>query len=860
MASFAARITVNVIHLRLLGGVELATRDAAGEQRLVLAPKPLGLLAYLALAAAQGRSVRRDVLLALFWPELSSTRARAALRQALFQLRRGLGDGALETSHSVIALSKEGIVCDVVEFEQCIARGDRAAAIEHYRGSLLRGFFIDGASSELEEWIEQERARLAWKAYVACSELADDASRTRNGIAAAQWARMAVSLAPDNEIAIRRLIEILDTFGDRAGALRVADDFARWLSEEFGATPSAETLSLIAAVRARDLAGAAIERSPTRVSHPLIPPQIAVAPPSEPRRDREPMPRAPVSRTVLSPRRLLGAATLFVATAVGALIATRASHGAMPNGVGVASRTSPPITIASPVARRLYSEGTGRFFAGDWREASRLLVAALADDSSCAMCAYYAYLAYRGFDDADADRMLQVAMRLANRASEPERLLIHYGWADATNSVTRSIVAESLVTRYAYWPDAQMAAGEAAEMDGRWLVAAAHLRRAIAAQPVPDSAAGGLCSVCLAQLLLVQVDEAADSLPAALRVARGLVRVRPHSRLAWQALSHALAQSGRYAEARAAIDSSTLYASGRDDDVIDHALIEIRAGNFGLADRLLTTLAQTGNHNSKFDALWYLVISLRAQGRLHEALEIAVGQMRRSEPATTQGIGESELAEAQVRFELGQYRRAAEIFEHQAFPPDTFSRAAVGRIARQRVWTLTLAGSALAAADDSLALSALVDTVEWWGRKSGFGRDRQLYHYLRGLLWMVRARQDSAVVAFRSALLSETEGFSRINLELARALMALGRPREAIPLIEHPLSGTFEAGNFYVARTELQETLARVYDAAGERDSAVVYHRIVLRAWRRADAQYQPVIEQAQARLDTDERLLASPR
>jgi tetratricopeptide (TPR) repeat protein len=354
------------------------------------------------------------------------------------------------------------------------------------------------------------------------------------------------------------------------------------------------------------------------------------------------------------------------------------------------------------------------------------------------------------------------------------------------------------------------------------------------------------------------VYEAADSIPAALRVAQGLVRMRPHSRLGWLALSHVLSESGLYDEARAAMDTSTRYASETDDDVIEHAQIEIRAGNFTLADRLLTTLAQTGNDNSRFASSWFLVISLRAQGRLHEALEIAEGPLRKGETSSTQGIGEAELAEAQLRFELGQYRRAARIFAQQAYPPDSFARSAIGRVARQRAWTLTLAGSALAGAGDTTALAALADTVQTWGAKSGFGRDHRLHHYLRGLLWMARGRRDSAVVAFRLAMTSESQGFTRINLEEGRSLLTLGRPGEAIPVLENSLRGALDAGNFYASRTEIQETLAHAFDAAGQPDSAAIYYRAVLRAWRHADREFQPAVERDRTRLAADERLLGS--
>src|SRR6266480_4138024 len=56
----------------------------------------MALLVHLA-AAVPGGLHRRDTLLALFWPELDETHARAALSQALYVLRNALGDQGIVT-------------------------------------------------------------------------------------------------------------------------------------------------------------------------------------------------------------------------------------------------------------------------------------------------------------------------------------------------------------------------------------------------------------------------------------------------------------------------------------------------------------------------------------------------------------------------------------------------------------------------------------------------------------------------------------------------------------------------------------------------------------------------------------------
>jgi tetratricopeptide (TPR) repeat protein len=551
----------------------------------------------------------------------------------------------------------------------------------------------------------------------------------------------------------------------------------------------------------------------------------------------------------------VAAAAAFALLVTADLFATRAGRGAVEAGTRPAADAAIRVTIASPVARKLYDEGLGRYYAGDAREGLRLLRAALAEDSSCAMCAYFASLAAEGSDDTLSTHMVRLALRLSNGVSESERMLIRYAWASVTNSPTRLAVAGSLATRYPDWPPAQLAMGEALSMAGDFLGAATHLRRAIAQEPVRSRGPSRACPACQTEVLLTRAYEAADSLPAALRVARAWVRSSAHSRGAWLMLAHTLAESGRYDEARAALDTSTSYAASMSDDVLEHAEIEIRAGNFALADLLLRALVQTGNPSSRRDALWWLAISLRQQGRFREALDLARGPMRAEEADSTSVPRDAPVAEAQALFELRRYRQAAAIFASMADVGKPSSPSAQGAIARRRAWYLTHAGSALAAAGDTAALAALADTVEAWGRRSGFARDAHLHQYLRGLLWMGRRQPDKAVAAFRQAMTSETQTFSRIDLELARALLALHRPAQAIPVLRHSLAGSIEGGNFYATRTELQELLAAAYDAADQPDSAAAYYGQVIRAWRRADPQLLDRVARARARLALERRL-----
>ena len=92
-------------------------------------------------------------------------------------------------------------------------------------------------------------------------------------------------------------------------------------------------------------------------------------------------------------------------------------------------------------------------------------------------------------------------------------------------------------------------------------------------------------------------------------------------------------------------------------------------------------------------------------------------------------------------------------------------------------------------------------------------------------------------------------GFTRVNYELARSLLRLGRAREAVSALQPALRGDLEAGALYLTHTELHELLAQAFDSAHMPDSAAVHYRAVVKAWEHADPEFARRREAAQRRL-----------
>lgn len=234
--------------LSLLGEVEVVSLDGPGPASLTSHSKALAVLIYLLLGGTR-RLVPRDRITMVFWPEVDEFHARGALRQTLRVLRDRLGAGALVRRGKEYVGVAEGVArCDAFDFERMIAQGRPADGMRLYRGHLMQGFPFRGTHA-WEEWLEERRLHYRDLATGAAWTLAEVAERHGDPAAAAYWGKTAVGLAPTNEVAFCRLIELLARVGDRWGALRAYRGLERWLAAEFEAHPSHEMRRCIERIR-----------------------------------------------------------------------------------------------------------------------------------------------------------------------------------------------------------------------------------------------------------------------------------------------------------------------------------------------------------------------------------------------------------------------------------------------------------------------------------------------------------------------------------------------------------------------------------------------------------------------------------
>jgi DNA-binding SARP family transcriptional activator len=246
-----------MLELRVLGRMELSGGEDADLDSILRRPKRLAILAYLCLADP-GSFIRRDTLIALFWPESDEDHARAALNQSLYVLRNALGSQAvIGRGREEVGIDRSLLVCDACAFRDALETDDLQSAIDLYAGELLPGLHVD--CPDFERWLASERARLREDALAAALELGARAAGAGAAADATDFYRRAIEIAPESALAARQLVKALWEAGRRPAAIEAYERFAVNLSSEYGLEPGSELQELIARVRAGD-------RSPGAVS------------------------------------------------------------------------------------------------------------------------------------------------------------------------------------------------------------------------------------------------------------------------------------------------------------------------------------------------------------------------------------------------------------------------------------------------------------------------------------------------------------------------------------------------------------------------------------------------------------------
>lgn len=232
-------------HLRVLGPIELTADDGTLVHSVLQQTKRSALLAFLAVGPERGRA--RSEIIELFWQDRDEGGARHALSQAVYYLRRSLGQDAIELHADRVALNPARVHVDLFMFRRRLAAGDLAAAISLVRGDLLEHFpSVPG----FDQWLDAARENVRQQVLSALDRLWESAAAARDHALAVEWAERARTIAPYDEVPVRRLLTSLVAAGQNVRAREAFERFAAALKRDLEVEPSAATAAILQKIEA----------------------------------------------------------------------------------------------------------------------------------------------------------------------------------------------------------------------------------------------------------------------------------------------------------------------------------------------------------------------------------------------------------------------------------------------------------------------------------------------------------------------------------------------------------------------------------------------------------------------------------
>jgi DNA-binding SARP family transcriptional activator len=204
-----------MVRLELLGGAVLVVRG----MRHILERKTAGVLAYLAQAGSQPRSI----LAGLLWANTTEDSARNNLRQCLFRLKK-LGN--LVSGEQFLELS--GLEVDVLYLEQQALLGEYAPWT-FARGELLAGYHFDDCP-DFEEWLRHTRMRLSAAQNSAFANLHKHSPAALQLEVAERW----LEVMPLEQQALKAVVEAQVAVSQLEAAKRSVANFQERHQREYG--------------------------------------------------------------------------------------------------------------------------------------------------------------------------------------------------------------------------------------------------------------------------------------------------------------------------------------------------------------------------------------------------------------------------------------------------------------------------------------------------------------------------------------------------------------------------------------------------------------------------------------------------
>jgi DNA-binding SARP family transcriptional activator/tetratricopeptide (TPR) repeat protein len=441
-------------------------------------------------------------------------------------------------------------------------------------------------------------------------------------------------------------------------------------------------------------------------------------------------------------------------------------------------------------------------------------------------------------DTALVRRLRQVMQRHSARGTEFDRLEQEVWDAFYNSENERSeALARGLLRRFPRDPRAYEVLQGILSSHGEFAEAERVAIAALALDSLAMRAGTGPCDQCTGFFNIIGFHWIRGDYDGAAKWARRWINEQPDAPYAWSGMAWTFSYAQRPDSALPLMQRAVTLSGNELWAMEQYARMLLVARRYASADSLAERMQALHREGSRAQVADIRHLLARERGRIHDAMRVWDDLVATARDAAWF----VDLIRADNRRLLGDYAGAARGYEalthggateQRSFPLDPGS-------ARAYCWHHALAADALGPNADTLHLKGIADTLELGCGRSYYGRDWILQHHVRGLVAMRAGRFQEAEREFAQAVWANVEGWSRTSVELAKARLAVGKPREAIAALRPAYATRLDAMGRYVPISELDFWMSTAFDAAGEADSARVYRDRFERAWRNADPEFR---------------------
>ncbi|MGM0438085.1 MAG: AAA family ATPase [Bacillota bacterium] len=194
------------------------------------------------------KKISRAKVASLLWGNMTDSKAKKNLRNALYQLKKSLKDDIFKKSgSSTLRLNKENYNFKI-DLEQFMESDLLKKSLEVYNGDFLAGFLLKRSPS-FNDWIIENRNYFQQLYIDKLKKKIDSLEKNEVNDKAINYLQDLINVDEFNEMAYRKLMKLYHKKGQSAKAIQIYKTLDEILEEELGINPDKKTLKLLQEIR-----------------------------------------------------------------------------------------------------------------------------------------------------------------------------------------------------------------------------------------------------------------------------------------------------------------------------------------------------------------------------------------------------------------------------------------------------------------------------------------------------------------------------------------------------------------------------------------------------------------------------------